>query len=132
MSELLLEWNPELSTGYERFDDEHKQIFDIINELYSAIKGVAVNEKIIQIVDKMVQYTETHFRDEEEEFQKYNFEDIQAHLLAHRKFVQKSKEFQHNVEANPSLVAVQTLNFLRTWWRQHIIFMDRKYKGKLG
>lgn len=130
--EKLLEWNEELSTGYERFDEEHKEIFDIINDLYFAIKKMYVKYKIVEIVDKMVEYTETHFKDEEQEFVKNNYIDIDAHMFAHKKFVQKSKEFQRDVRANPNLVAIQTLNFLRTWWRQHILSMDRKYKGLLG
>lgn len=128
----LLVWNPELSTGYDLFDDEHKQIFDIINELNVAIRKMYVKDKIIEIVDRMVEYTETHFRDEEVEFEKHNYSDKASHMLAHKKFVQKSKEFQREVHNNPNLVAIQTLNFLRTWWRQHIIYLDRKYKGQLG
>ncbi len=130
--EKIIEWNEDLSTGYEKFDNEHKEIFDIINELYNAIKKVEVKEKIIEIVDRMVKYTETHFKDEEKDFEKYNYEDTQAHKNAHKKFVQKSRDLRTDVKNNPNLVAIQTLNFLRSWWRQHIIYVDRKYKGKLG
>ncbi|MBN2891005.1 MAG: hemerythrin family protein [Bacteroidales bacterium] len=130
--EKLLEWTESLSTGYESLDDEHKEIFELINELYRAIKSADLKDNIESIVDKMVEYTETHFKDEEELFEIYNYEFKENHKLAHKKFVRKSYEFKRDVSKNSTLVAIQTLNFLRTWWRNHIVSMDRMYMGKLG
>lgn len=129
--ERILEWNESLSTGYQHLDDEHKEIFEIINDLYNAIKKAELKTRIEGIVEKMVDYTETHFKDEEELFEKYDFEHKEDHILAHKRFVRKSKEFKRDVHNNTTIVAIQTLNFLRTWWRNHIVSMDQKYKGKL-
>lgn len=130
--EKLLEWNDNLSIGYEHLDNEHKQIFEIINELNEAIRSPGLSAKIESIVDRMIKYTETHFGEEEYLFEKYDYEHKEAHILTHKKFVRKSYEFKRDVQKNSTLVAIQTLSFLRTWWRNHIVHMDKRYAGKLG
>lgn len=125
------EWNDSFSVGYPKIDEQHKVVFDIINDLYDSIMNATSSNIIEKIVEKMVDYTRYHFGEEEILFDQFEYEHKALHEIEHKKFVKKSEEFLASVGKNDNLLSIQVLNFLRDWWIKHILYHDKKYVNKL-
>ena len=122
-----LEWSDTFSVKSDELDNQHKKLFGMINTLHDAIvsrRGSKIHEDIIK---DMVQYTEVHFRTEEEYMKKYNYPFYPNHKGEHDKFSEKAFELQARVENSGFILPLETLNFLRDWWKNHILGSDKKY-----
>ena len=58
-------WKDEYSVGIDSIDQQHKNLFSIVNEFHSAVKQKSNKSEIFSILNKLIQYTEAHFKDEE-------------------------------------------------------------------
>ena len=59
-----LQWSSKMNIGIDVIDKQHRQIVDYINRLGEAIKASNKSE-ILQILDDVIDYTQSHFAFEE-------------------------------------------------------------------
>jgi hemerythrin-like metal-binding protein len=63
--ERFIEWSDErYSTDIDRFDEQHKHLFGLLNDLYVAIEEGHPEETVGDILQELERYTEYHFGDE--------------------------------------------------------------------
>ncbi|MCL2318917.1 MAG: bacteriohemerythrin [Treponema sp.] len=79
-------WDDSLLLGVEKVDDEHKQLFDSLNSLIDSIEQGAGKEEVRKSLDYLLEYTKTHFQDEEEVQLKSGYPGYKAHHDVHVKF----------------------------------------------
>mgnify|MGYP003441624022 FL=1 len=61
---MKMKWIPEYNTGIDVIDDQHKRILDYINEIVE-ISDHTDKDRIKQILDNIIDYTQSHFTLEE-------------------------------------------------------------------
>lgn len=124
----FMNWSDRYSVGVAVFDDEHKKLIAIINELYDAV-AVGVDKPGLQrISDKLVEYTLSHFQHEEMYFDDWAYPDSAAHIACHAKLRQQVFDYRKEILAMDSKeLALDMLDFLRDWLSHHIMVDDRKY-----
>ena len=130
MSKNLIEWSEKYSIGYDEIDDQHKKLVEMINELYNSfLKGEAdkVAESIIQ---KMIEYTDYHFKTEEKYFEKYNYSDTELHIEQHKGFVDQVTNFFNEFKKGSVVISYDIMNFLRDWLVAHIQNSDTKFSAE--
>ena len=66
-------------------------------------------------VAELLQYTRTHFQQEEELMKKANYPQLQAHQEMHRKFVSEVELVQKQIKAGQHANSVGVLNMVRDW-----------------
>ena len=149
----LLVWNDSLSIKIPKFDEEHKTLIKMINDIHDVIMYAKGFDIIAQTMKDLVAYTQTHFKREEEFLKKYNYSEIEAHKEEHKKFVAKITmlwcaitlshdeedrafvahivEFQDKYlrEMNSSATYIQ--DFLGSWLINHVKKTDAKYGAVL-
>ncbi len=54
------------------------------------------------------------------------------HEKAHRDFTDKVQTFKHELDEGEALSAMEILTFLRDWWTQHILEVDKEYSPFLN
>jgi len=123
----LLRWSASLSVGLNCIDDQHKILVDLINELHQQMNSNAARTAISDVLTKLVSYTETHFKFEEELFAKHGYEDSAAHATIHRKLVQQLVDFQNEFKTGKSDISIDLMEFLKDWLIKHIKKTDAKY-----
>jgi hemerythrin len=123
----LIDWNDSFSIGLSEIDRQHQVLIGIINDIHEAMLKGKGKSIIGEILQKMNEYTLTHFRHEESMFEKYGYGESAPHMNEHKKFIDKMNEFKIKYEKDEIFLSVELMNFLKEWWTSHINTIDRKY-----
>jgi len=80
------EWSSDLETGYKNIDEQHKQLFESMNDMLRACRRGAHRDEVVKIADFLVNYTMQHFADEEELQLKHHYPAYTQHKRLHNNF----------------------------------------------
>jgi hemerythrin-like metal-binding protein len=123
----LFLWNSSYSVNVKRFDADHQQLFNIINELHEGMKAGHGKDVMHDVLAKLLHYTERHFTAEEAVMKDLGYMQLPAHIEQHRKFTDKIKEVADQYKAGAAGLSVDMLDFLTKWLSQHIMAIDKQY-----
>lgn len=124
----LFEWNDSYSVGVSEVDRQHKVLFDLINNLHDSMKRGEGNKIMGQILDELAAYTKTHFKYEEDRFERFGYKLKDEHIKFHRDFVEKVDGFQTDFNKGSGMLSMKIISFLRDWLINHIKTEDPKYR----
>ncbi len=127
----LFTWKDEYSTGVTQFDNEHKRLIALINELHTAMMESRSQDVVQSVLKRLVQYTEIHFKHEEDIFARTGYPDAAQHKIQHKKLVEQVLAFNTGREQNAQL-SIGVLKFLKQWLVEHIEKNDKAYGGFLN
>lgn len=122
----FLPWKEEYSVSVKKFDEQHKKLFELIDELADAISSVEEHAVMRNIVRELIDYTRVHFRDEELNLQLYEYPEYREHKLEHDDLTKQVVDFALEFCSRPEL-ANNLMNFLKKWITKHILEDDMKY-----
>ncbi|CAK8718428.1 Hemerythrin [Candidatus Electrothrix laxa] len=128
----LIKWNDSFSVNVVRIDQEHKKLFEMINELTDAMKAGHGKDVLGDILNGLISYTASHFQLEENYFQQVKYPHAVEHKKEHVAFVQKVTDFKREFDAGRATVSVNLLQFLSKWLQTHIKGTDQKYSSFLN
>ena len=121
-------WKPFYTVSDPSLDAEHKQIIESINELYAALDAENAIAATRRTMDKMVQYTRTHFAHEEKILTEADYPDLQAHKKLHDDMRRRTIALRSHLDL---MTARDVLVMLKDWWLGHIQGEDKKYAAYL-
>lgn len=125
-------WSDSYSVKVLGLDNEHKQLFSIINQLHESMKAGRGKDVMQDVLDQLLRYTEQHFTDEEALMQRAGYPWLFAHIALHRQFVNKIERFGNDFRSGALPISVDMLEFLRNWLAEHIMGTDRQYSETLN
>lgn len=99
----------------------------MINHLHEAMKAGRGKDVIRPIVQYLVSYSKTHFRDEKRYVQPIKFAGLERHMEQHNAFIAKVSEFQQQYEAGTMSLTRHIIDFLQHWLIDHIQKSDHEY-----
>ncbi len=124
----LMQWNDKMSVGVQQFDDDHKKLVTMLNDLFDGMQSGKAKDVLGKILDELVTYTKTHFAREEEAMSKNGYQEFAAHKREHddltKQVLEVQKKFHGDVSASLSM---EVMNFLKNWLVKHIQGTDKKY-----
>ena len=123
----LLEWKDEFSVGVTEFDGQHKVLIDLINKLHDAMRAGVGRQALSDILSELVDYTKTHFENEEKLFLQYSYPESPAHRREHDALTKQVLEFQKEYQAGRTSISIDVMDFLKDWLLNHIAISDKKY-----
>lgn len=127
MTRVFVLWNKAYSVGVEKIDDQHRQLIAILNKLYETFIDRTVGQALKEIIDELIDYTDYHFKTEEELFKQSGYPDAEDHIEEHMVFVDRINEFKRELETDSAMLTFQLMNFLRNWLIKHISGSDQEY-----
>lgn len=122
----LIRWSSRLSVGITQFDNEHKKMVEMINDLHQALKTGRGSASIGTILDGLIGYTSTHFASEEILMQKHAVPGLEKHKAEHSALTNQVLEFQKEYY-NGKAVPQSLMLFIKGWLMKHILDEDREY-----
>ena len=135
----MITWREEYSVGYEEFDEQHKKLINIINEIQPLLNNKDISDEklyveISDVLSKLLDYTEYHFESEEKLFEKYNYKYTEEHKELHHRFFMKITELLANLVLDEDLrgIVSKTDAYLKEWLLSHIQGADQKYTNELN
>lgn len=118
-----LNWNPDLCTGHARIDEQHRQIFDLFNDLLGRLHQPQETHTIRHVLGVLSVYVVAHFRMEEELMAEAGLPGLEPHRASH-------DALRHQVEAlvdrynESGLELADLLEFLAWWLEVHVRKQD--------
>lgn len=125
--EVLLEWSDKLVLGIPSVDAQHRQLVDMLNELYAAFRDGTAKEHIGPVLDRLIQYTAVHFKHEEDFFDQTRYPDAEHHKKEHANLVKRVLEVQQKFKSGQVVLTQDLMAFLRNWLADHILGSDKRY-----
>ncbi len=87
-----LVWKPFYSVGDSSLDAQHQQILAIVNDLLTTVEGGSERAVVTAVLDRLLRYTNTHFKYEERLMQKHGYPALGPHKAAHDRMRQWTTE----------------------------------------
>jgi hemerythrin len=122
-----LEWDQSFATGISRFDEAHKVLFKMVNDLHDAMQEKRSKEAVGRILNGLAEYTVNHFAEEERAFAKTHYPAEAEHRQHHTKLVNQVVELQEKFQSGETVLSQDVITFLTDWLINHIKGTDKKY-----
>lgn len=122
-----IKWRESFETGIPSMDDQHQQLFELINKLYKVIRNHESNDSLKDVLDEMNRYTDLHLNEEEAVLESHGYADLNDHKQLHQNYRERVRALMDESLEGNEQVLHQTYKFLRTWWMDHIVSEDKKY-----
>ena len=124
----MFEMKDKYKTGILHIDVEHEKLFEIGEQAYQLLKSpfnMDKYDKIVEVLEKLKEYTVYHFNDEETYMKSINYKRLFTQKIDHAGFVEKLKEVNLNkVDENQDEAIMGILTFLNDWLINHILEKD--------
>ena len=127
----IIKWREGYNTGIEQFDQDHRQLVEMINGMYTIVRENENSSNVLVIVNDVKRYAETHFNSEEEALARTDYPDLDEHKLIHQKLSQSIEQYSKRLEAGERIER-EFYTFLRQWLLEHIMEVDKKYSKYLS
>ena len=127
----IINWNENYSVKIAKIDSQHKELIDIINRLFDAMKSGKAREVISQIMIQLQEYTVYHFSTEEYLLQEHCYPLVAQHLKEHDRFVDDLGKLRDKLDAGRLGIGLELMGFLSHWLTGHIRGSDNHYSAFL-
>jgi len=123
---MKLQWIHDLSVGIEEIDSQHRELFDRINNLDSAMKQGSAKDEVVRLIEFLDAYVIIHFGAEERYMTDYGYAGYALHKTKHSWFKKEFSEIRTklDVEGVTPDVIMRSNNLLITWFSNHIRTID--------
>jgi hemerythrin len=123
----FIDWSDELSTKVRVFDDQHKKLIGLVNDLYANMSQGKGKEVMQKTLSGLVDYTKTHFASEEEMMTRHKYLGYLNHKSEHDKLAKQASDLLAKLQAGEPIMSVPVMRFLKDWLEQHIMKIDKQY-----
>ncbi|RNC70703.1 MAG: bacteriohemerythrin [Desulfuromonadales bacterium] len=123
----LITWSDGLSVKIKQFDDQHKKLVEMVNQLFDAMKAGKGNQVMGDILKQLIAYTQTHFAAEERLMKQYGYPGFEEHKKEHNTLVLQVLDLQKQFQEGKAVLTQNVMTFLRDWLSKHIQGDDKKY-----
>ena len=114
--------------GVEMIDNEHRELFRIINEIWALLKNEMMEDKydhIREMLERLKEYAEEHFKHEEEYMESIRHPELELQKRQHLQFCDKINEADALAAGSEQQAFLdELLQYLVTWLYRHIIGSD--------
>ncbi len=128
----LFTWNESYSVKVKQFDDQHKKLIDMVNELHDAMKVGKGKDVLEKILAGLIQYTATHFGNEERLMKLHNYPNYEQHKKEHNLLVLQVNDVQKQYREGNAVITMAVMTFLKEWLQTHIQGTDKNYAPYLN
>ena len=124
----LFEWKEDYSVGVNRFDEQHQQLFALMNAMFDAVHMGYSRSALQGTFQRMFDYTALHLSEEEKAMTESGYPFAVQHCQQHEGLRVKLGLHRERYQRGTAGIGLETVNFLLHWWTNHILTIDRQYK----
>jgi len=117
-------WTDDMSVGVASIDEEHRALLSLIGRIAEASAAKSPRSETAAIFDRLIEYTEGHFRHEEKLFRELGYPKAAEHEAEHRRLTNQVLELNRDRSA---VLPENVTDFLLDWLTVHIMGSDHDY-----
>lgn len=123
-----IEWDDSLSVNVVLIDEQHKMLIQRLADLSDAFKRGVEQNKIMQTLEFMIDYTDFHFSAEEKVMEENDYPGLDEQKKQHEEFkVTLNNIVEDYKEEGTTTAIAESINvFLLNWLIKHIKGTDSK------
>ena len=123
-------WSSACSVQSAYLDRQHQNLIKIVNDFNQAAARGDGTKVAYTILNRLVQYAEKHFRDEEKllEIARYPAAQLNNHIREHEKLTEDIFRHCENWSSYGKEALPEIGRFLKDWLMDHILTSDMKYR----
>ncbi len=122
----MITWDHDTyDVGVREIDDQHQRLADIINRIEQALSAGENMESVGALLDLLLQYAEFHFFTEEHYMRQHAYQGEASHREGHHHLVDQLLSLRQDLVKQDEADARHTIDFLGSWFLDHILHMDR-------
>jgi hemerythrin len=122
-----LTWTPAISVDVKTIDDQHKKLFEILNRALLIRQRGMDHREMIEVLRELVDYSDYHFRTEDDYMLDNNYPLFQNHRKEHGQYLRKMSRLLEAFEKNEPGLPDEIGAFLEQWWLKHVSESDLRY-----
>ena len=128
-SKDFVTWSDSYSMGIKVIDDQHKELLNIVNDIFSHATGNEweEHEYFKTVIKQAVDYINFHFSTEEKIMVATKYPGYDEHKKKHHEFIITVVKTAKDYQTGKRLTLTNLGYFLKDWVLSHIAVMDRKY-----
>ena len=120
-------WSPAYETGHADVDEQHQQLFRMINELQEAIHHGHGRDVMGPVLQRLSAYTLEHFTTEEGLMRTTCYPGYAAHKAKHDELARQVNELLVRFSEGYLTIPATLSRFLADWLRHHIKEEDLEF-----
>jgi hemerythrin len=132
----FFEWEDSFAVGIADIDEQHRRLVGLISRLHEAIECsnrlatlasvMCELDTITAVIDELIDYIHYHFSTEEKYMLAHAYPGYDQHKKEHEQFEDQVRAYKRDFERQKTRLSVEIAEFLKSWWRAHILGTDRK------
>jgi hemerythrin len=120
-----IRWAKKYEIGVPRIDSQHQKLFELTQDLIDGVEKGKGRQILLDVLKSLIEYTKTHFVDEERIMKEVNFPEYQVHFREHEDFIKKVYESTSEFLQGHSVPTIKLTEFLYSWLVDHILIHDK-------
>jgi hemerythrin-like metal-binding protein len=124
-------WSPALETGYAEVDDQHHELYALVNDLNAAALVGADSEQIEHMLHRILRYASVHFATEEGLMARSSYPDAPTHISIHAAFAEQAQSLANDYSEGRGMSVIELAAFMQDWLESHIRSVDQPLVGHL-
>ena len=122
MGELNIEWSEKYSVGNSEIDNQHRELFELVN----SIPEVVDDTDIVELIMKLYKYTRDHFAAEEDFMREIEYPNLDNHIELHNSLLEQLNDVStQDFDTDEAIYSVKEFAF--NWLSDHILKEDIQY-----
>ena len=129
---MLPTWSDDISVHNDSIDEQHKKLFEIAEMAYDLANKQTSKEEVIEILRELLQYTQEHFKDEEQYMASIYYPYLEQHRIKHREIIRDMTILITNIR-NINDLKIKLGIIVKKWLLKHILKEDmqiEKFRAK--
>jgi hemerythrin len=123
----ILTWDKIFELGVSPFDEDHKHLVGLINEIHDNLIVDASHDDLGAIIAKLIEYATNHFAAEENSMAFNDYSGLTLHREEHAKFCRMVVSVIDDFREGKNDLSLDVLSFLGNWLFDHILHTDAEY-----
>ena len=130
--EAYLSFEPQFLIGIEIVDSQHRQIVDVVNELYASVISNKREKLPLGLLTRLVGLAKAHFDTEEQLLLAHACPGYLRHKAAHDGLAHNLIEYRDRIARREGVLTVEYMELIKLWLIDHIAEFDIPYSRFLA
>ena len=122
----IIEWKDEYNTGIPLVDDAHRELVELINQLYEHLQAGHSGATVVDFLGELYATIKTHFVEEEEIMDSLKYDELDQHSNEHEQLLDEICQIMFDYQDGVVEDVQSLVERLDKWFSVHFRTQDAR------